>query len=47
MVEIQQAIGEGSDESVFWILRHLTGNKRGYQAQGQWDSPASIRFSKG
>ena len=47
VVEIQQAIGEGSDESVFWILRHLTGNKRGYQAQGQWDSPASIRFSKG
>ena len=47
VVEIQQAIGEGSDESVFWILRHLTGNKRGYQAQGQWDSPASMRFSKG
>ena len=46
VVEIQQAIGEGSDESVFWILRHLTGNKRGYQAQGQWDRPASMRFSK-
>ena len=47
VVEIQQAIGEGSDEAIFWILRHLTGNNRGYQAQGTWDSPASLRFVKG
>ena len=47
VVEIQQAIGEGSVEAIFWILRHLTGNNRGYQAQGTWDSPASLRFVKG
>lgn len=46
VVEIQQAIGEGSVEAIFWILRHLTGNNRGYTAQGSWDSPASLRFAK-
>jgi glucose-6-phosphate isomerase len=46
-VEIQKAIGSGTDEAIFWILRHLTGNDRGYVAQGSWDSPASLRFSKG
>ena len=45
-VEIQQAIGSGTDEAIFWILRHLTGNERGYVAQGSWDRPASLRFSK-
>ena len=46
-VDIQKAIGSGSEEAIFWILRHLTGNDRGYVAQGSWDSPASLRFSKG
>ena len=46
VVEIHQAIGEGSVEPVFWILRHLTGNNRGYQAQGNWNKPATLRFSK-
>ena len=46
VTEIRQALGEGSDESVFWIMRHLTGNKRGYTAEGDWSSPASMRFSK-
>jgi glucose-6-phosphate isomerase len=46
-VEIQQAIGSGTNEVIFWILRHLTGNNRGYVAQGSWDRPASMRFSKG
>ena len=46
VVEIQQAIGEGSVEAVFWIVRHLTGNNRGYQAQGDWNKPATLRFSK-
>ena len=44
--EVQAAIGEGSVEAVFWILRHLTGNERGYSAQGSWDAPATLRFSK-
>ena len=46
VAEIRQALGEGSDESVFWIMRHLTANKRGYTAEGDWASPASMRFSK-
>ena len=46
VVEIQQAIGEGSVEAIFWIVRHLTANKRGYQAQGDWNKPATLRFSK-
>ena len=45
--EIRQVIDDGSDESIFWIMRHLTGNKRQYIAQGDWSSPAGIRFSKG
>jgi glucose-6-phosphate isomerase len=44
--EIRQALGDGTDESVFWIMRHLTGNKRGYVAEGDWASPATMRFSK-
>jgi glucose-6-phosphate isomerase len=44
---VEKAIGSGSEEAIFWILRHLTGNDRGYVAQGSWDSPASLRFSKG
>ena len=46
VVEIHQAIGEGPVEAVFWIVRHLTGNNRGYQAQGDWNKPATLRFSK-
>ncbi len=45
--EIRQALGDGTDESVFWIMRHLTGNERGYSAVGDWSSPATMRFSKG
>jgi glucose-6-phosphate isomerase len=44
--DVQQAIGEGPVEPIFWILRHLCANKRGYIAQGSWDQPASLRFSK-
>ena len=44
--EICQALGDGTEESVFWIMRHLTGNKRGYVAEGDWASPATMRFSK-
>ncbi len=44
--EIRQAVGDGSDESVFWIMRHLAGNDRGYRAEGDWANPASLRFSR-
>ena len=46
VTEVQAAIGEGTVEAVFWILRHLSGNDRGYSAQGSWDQPASLRFNK-
>jgi glucose-6-phosphate isomerase len=44
--EIRLALGDGTDESIFWILRHLSTNKRGFSAQGDWSKPASMRFSK-
>ncbi|MFL0748524.1 MAG: glucose-6-phosphate isomerase, partial [Prochlorococcus sp.] len=44
--EIQKIIGAGSDEAIFWILRHLTANSRGYFANGDWCDPSSLRFSK-
>ena len=43
--EIRQAVGDGSDEAIFWIMRHLAGNDRGYRAEGDWANPASMRFS--
>ena len=43
--EIRQAVGDGSDEAIFWIMRHLAGNDRGYRAEGDWSNPASMRFS--
>ena len=46
VAEIRQALGGGTDEAVFWIMRHLTGNSRGFAAEGDWASPASMRFSK-
>ena len=45
--EIRLALGDGTDESIFWILRHLPGNQRGFSAHGDWSQPASMRFSKG
>jgi glucose-6-phosphate isomerase len=45
--EIHQVIGDGSEEAIFWIMRHLTANKRGYVAEGDWGIPTSLRFSKG
>ncbi|MEY4802694.1 MAG: glucose-6-phosphate isomerase, partial [Cyanobacteriota bacterium] len=44
--ELQQALGTDSPESLFWILRHLCANPRGYQVTGDWGSPASMKFAK-
>jgi glucose-6-phosphate isomerase len=35
-----------SPEPLFWILRHLCFNGRGYQASGHWGDPQSLRFQK-
>ena len=44
--EIHHILCIGSEESVFWIMRHLCANVRGYSCQGNWSSPATIRFFK-
>ena len=44
--ELQQQLALPSPEPVFWILRHLCANSRGYRAEGPWGEPASLRFSK-
>jgi glucose-6-phosphate isomerase len=44
--DLQQALGTASPESLFWILRHLCANPRGYQARGDWAHPAAMRFVK-
>jgi glucose-6-phosphate isomerase len=44
--DLQQALGTASPESLFWILRHLCANPRGYQARGDWAQPAAMRFVK-
>jgi len=41
---IQTALGLESPEPIFWILRHLCGNDRGYSAEGSWAQPDSLRF---
>ncbi|MCP9805401.1 glucose-6-phosphate isomerase [Cyanobium sp. T1B-Tous] len=44
--DLQQALGASSPEALFWILRHLCANPRGYQASGDWGQPAAMRFVK-
>ena len=47
VAEINQAMGEDREESIFWILRHLVTNDRGYRAEGDWSKPTTLRFSRG
>ncbi|MEB3195480.1 MAG: glucose-6-phosphate isomerase [Cyanobacteriota bacterium] len=44
--DLQQALQLESPEPLFWILRHLCFNGRGYQASGHWGDPQSLRFRK-
>jgi len=43
---LQKALQIESPEPLFWILRHLCFNGRGYQASGDWGKPQSLRFQK-
>lgn len=43
---IQKETGSESAEAVFWILRHLCMNDRGYGANGDWGSPAQLQFRR-
>ena len=44
--QLQQSVGADSPEAVFWILRHLCANHRGFQAEGDWGQPAALVFRK-
>ncbi len=46
LAELQQQLEIPSAEPLFWILRHLCANPRGFSAEGNWGEPASLRFSK-
>ena len=35
-----------SPEPIFWALRHLGGNPRGYQISGDWGNPSSLEVVK-
>ena len=47
LAELQQELEIPSPEPLFWIVRHLCANPRGYRAEGHWGDPASLRVSKG
>jgi len=36
-----------SPEPIFWALRHLGGNPRGYQISGDWGKPGSLEVVRG
>ncbi|MCP9774519.1 glucose-6-phosphate isomerase [Cyanobium sp. WAJ14-Wanaka] len=42
--ELQQQLAVASPEPLFWILRHLCANDRGYSAKGDWGKPADLQF---
>jgi glucose-6-phosphate isomerase len=39
-------LGLASAEPLFWSLRHLCANARGYGSTGSWGNPASLRFRR-
>jgi glucose-6-phosphate isomerase len=43
---LQEATGSDGAEGVFWILRHLCMNDRGYGASGDWGRPAELLFHR-
>ncbi|MFM7360927.1 MAG: glucose-6-phosphate isomerase [Cyanobium sp.] len=46
---LEQLAGElelASAEPLFWSLRHLCANARGYECSGSWGDPASLRFRR-
>ena len=48
--QLHQALGDNapsSAEPLFWILRHLCANGRGYVASGDWGQPLQLSFRRG
>jgi len=46
LADLQKVLQLESPEPLFWILRHLCFNGRGYQATGNWGEPHTLRFQK-
>ena len=44
--DLGAALGLESPEPLFWILRHLCFDQRGYSATGDWGQPDTLRFQK-
>jgi len=44
---IAEALEAPSAEPVYWALRHLCANPRGYVAEGDWGRPASLMVRQG
>ena len=46
--EIAADLNRSEDcESIFFILRHLCGNPRGYSSNGSWNDPRGLRVRRG
>jgi glucose-6-phosphate isomerase len=46
LAEIATALQLQSPDPVFWILRHLCANPRGYVVEGDWAVPEQLRFQR-
>jgi glucose-6-phosphate isomerase len=44
LAAIQAELELETVEPVFWMLRHLCANARGYGAEGDWGRPGTLRF---
>jgi glucose-6-phosphate isomerase len=47
LTQLQEQLELPSPEPLFWILRHLCANPRGYSASGDWGRPAELVFRHG
>jgi len=46
LAELQEELQIASPEPLFWGLRHLCANPRGYVASGSWGDPDSLRVRR-
>ena len=44
--ELAAELDLASPERLFWCLRHLCANSRGYVSSGSWGNPGSLRFRR-
>jgi glucose-6-phosphate isomerase len=44
--DLQQQLELASPEPLFWTLRHLCANQRGYSATGDWGNPSDLVFQR-